>query len=507
LVEENVQLEESLPFSKPKQEALLGYTLIDDKFFNQIKLKVKKEWFVDPRCSQVYGALVAESATAKRKLKPEELKECRTFMLTDMKERERLSDAINMAMARTSDYGLDALTPELTDWLQARIYIESVYKSRDLFNTSRSAPDSTTSQLRRTEAYRLLREMGKQIEDTSFEGNEEVSFENIQQDLVTQENEYKNAMTFGIKTVDQLLLPEAQGNGSLLPGDMTILLGPQNAGKSSAMLTIVAANLKAGKNVLLIPHEGRVNDLKLKLIQCISGLTKKQLFQYGQDPRFRDQFAVIESLLRDHLVYIPMIKAGLDVEEVGNTVRRARDRFAAKHNGAKIDLLADDYLARLTSLQNGRGQFQKRERDQVVYEYGASLAGECELHLLTAIQVNRTGNEINRKMKGSEDRLLVPEDVSESYGTMMVATNIVSLNRSPMAQVKNRLTYLICKSRSSEVNLAVACKTNYPCCITHSNELGSTWYRGLSAMDERIDELMSQYKDGAIPEVLVLKPD
>lgn len=456
----NPLVDEPLPFSKPRQEALLGYTLINDNFFDQVKDRILKTWFVDPRCAQVYDALLSESKAIKRKLRPEELKECRVFMMADPRERERLCNTINLSIAQTEKYGLDSLTPELSDWLKARIYIEQVYKSRDLFNSSRNALDTPSARTRRDQAYETLHEMGRKIGDISFEGDGEVEFKNITSDLITYENDYQNALTFGSKTLDGLLLPEANGHGSLLGGDMTILLGAQNVGKSSCMLTVLAANLKAGKNAILIPHEGRRDDLKLKLVQSILGLTKKELFYYGRNPDNKKKFEQVEALLQDHLIYIPMIRAGLTVEEVGGRVRRAIDKFAAKHNGAPIHLLVDDYLARLTSVQNGRGQLQRRERDAVVYEYGVDLAGECNLHLLTGIQVNRTGNNINRKAKGAEDRLLVPEDVSESFGTMMVATNIISINRSPLAEVKNRVTFLICKSRSSETHVAVVCGLN-----------------------------------------------
>jgi hypothetical protein len=334
-----------------------------------------------------------------------------------------------------------------------------------------------------------------------------VEFRDIQKDIIGYEASYQDALPFGSATLDRLLLPEANGNGSLLRGDMTVLLGPVNAGKTSCMITTLAANLRAGKNAILIPHEGRPDDLKLKLIQCLSGTTKKELFYAARDPNLRGNFAEIESLLHDHLVYMPMIKAGLTVEEFGTAVRRAVDRFMSRHNGASIDLVVDDYLALLTSTQNARGQLQKRERDSVVYQFGSTLAGECKFHLLTGIQGNREANKINKRVKGAADRLLVPEDSSESFGPAMVATNIITLNRSPMAQIRNRVTFLICKSRSSETNIAVVCGSRYSCCVTHKDELGCTWYKGLSTMDQRIDDLMVQYKNAEIPDLLVLKGD
>ena len=496
-----------LPFGEGKQEALLGYALINDNIFNQIKDLVKPCWFVGARCSQLYKALLAESALVKRRVSPQELMDSQTIIRAGQEEHERLRSAMNKCIAQTANFGLDGIVPELSDWLKARIYMEQVYKSRDLFNSARNAGDTPTARVRRTEAYEVLHEMARNIEKINFDNNGEVSFKNIQGSLVEYKLEYKNAMTFGSKVLDSLLLPEAQGGGCLLPGDMTVILGPQNAGKSCCMLTVMAANLKAGKNIMYIPHEGRISDLKLKLVQCIFGLTKEELFYHSQDSACAAGFEQAEQLLEDHLVYIPQIRAGLTVEELGSTVRRGIDRFAARHNGNKIDLLVDDYLARLTSVQNGRGQFQKRERDQVVYEYGSSLAGECKLHLLTGVQANRVGNEINRKVHGREDRLLVPEDVSESYGVAMVATNIISINRSPLAQARRRVTFLICKSRSSETHIAVVCGSDFSHATTHSDDLGCTYYHGISTMDERIDELMQQYKGVRIPDTMVLKAD
>lgn len=827
--------EEPLPFSLPKQQALLGHILINDKFFDQVKDKIKPGWFQNPHCAGAFAALIAESKRVGRKYRPTELKESPTFMHADNKDRALMCSAIDIAIVQSGSFGIDILSPELTDWLKARIYMEQVYKSRDLFNSSRNASDGGAARVRRNEAYRTLRVMSSQIDSVDFDDDGAVGFEDIPGDLEEYQAEYKNAITFGSKVLDKLLLPEADGAGSLLPGDMTILLGPQNSGKcvakgtkildfygrivlvedikngdllmgpdgkprivgnvakgrgplyrispnaggepfvcngahvlslkerhnsnlakkneifniplsqlmtrgkdlrtrvhlwrvgldfqeqilpidpyilglwlgdgnsdgaalttmddeivgawehwvrdvhghslsvyghglashyaaigpgtahktlrdlkvlnnkhiphiyltssrqqrlellaglidtdgylgahnfeiiqvnirlahdiaylarslgfkvkvdrsrkscqtgvvgdylrltihgkltqvpsrlprkraavdnrrgntsgfkiepigvgdyygftldrdhlyllgdftvthnSSCMLTTLAANLKVGRNAILIPHEGRINDLKLKLVQCVLGLTKRELFYYAHDPNFKKRFDDVSQLFEEHLVYHPMIQAGLTIEEVGTVIKREIDRFASKHNGAKIDLVVDDYLARCATTQNGKGQFQKREKDQAVYEYGASLAGECNFHLLTGIQVNRTGNEINRGIKkGVEERLLVPEDVSESYGTMMIAANVISINRSPLAQARNRVTYLIAKSRSSETQIAVACGSRYGFCLTHHDALGATWYRGLSPMEERIDELMMTYKDAAVPDAIVL---
>ena len=100
--------------------------------------------------------------------------------------------------------------------------------------------------------------------------------------------------------------------------------------------------------------------------------------------------------------------------------------------------------------------------------------------------------------------MITKEDVHESFGPMQRATNIISVNRDPLAQQNDRVTYYIDKSRSSETGWAVVCRSDFSRSLTHSNRLGATCYRGTSTMSERLDELLQQYgsSQAAIPEHL-----
>jgi hypothetical protein len=87
------------------------------------------------------------------------------------------------------------------------------------------------------------------------------------------------------------------------------------------------------------------------------------------------------------------------------------------------------------------------------------------------------------------------EDAAESWGPITQATNVISINRNEAAKAKGLVTFYIDKSRSSETGYAVVCKSDYGRAITHSNELGAVYYRGVTAV-EKIDQLMEQYNNG-----------
>ena len=120
---------------------------------------------------------------------------------------------------------------------------------------------------------------------------------------------------------------------------------------------------------------------------------------------------------------------------------------------------------------------------------------------MLAIQSNREGSKTNRGIESN--RLLMMEDVSEAWGPMASATNVITLNRSVNAKRKNRLTFYVAKSRSSETGAAIVCESNYLHGLTHSNQLKSCGYYGTSTMEGTIDGYLITYNGQFIPQELV----
>lgn len=497
--DEKQQAEETFPtatFSKGKQEAILGHMLICEQFFQQCYGRVQPSWFTDRYCGIVWDAAAGFYKAKKRPPTVQEIKDLKQFLIEDPKYLNKIRATIDYAVEKTAAYGLDVIRPELTEWMHARIFRQGVDKASGLYNQAAGAADTVVSNTRSQklkEAYGVMKSTLKEIEETSFEEEEEERFDTYQQDFTKNEESYKDAITWGYSVFDQCLTPKAD-SGSLLRGDTTVVLAPTNAGKTTTMITVGVHNLKKRRHVLMLSHEGRPEDIKEKVWCSLLDIPATTLYSMMRDPEGQKILDSAAKFLQKYLTYIPLNRAGLTVEEVVAIIRKKQEYLMSINEGRGYDLLIDDYPAKLKSQAAGGDRWARRERDDEVYGYFVNLALEYKFHSLVAIQTNREGSKVNSGQMGS-DRLLRMEDVMESWGPMTSATNVISINRDPVAEAKGRVTFYICKSRSSEKGIAVVCRSNYAHSITHSDSLGGTWYRGASTMADKVDDYLQQYNN------------
>jgi len=478
----------SLPFATNKQIAILGHLLKNDKFFAQCADRIDPAWFLDPYCTKVYGAKVKFFRDFNRSPSIEELRNLPVFLTEDQATRNKVNEIIRLSELQAKEYGLDALRPELTDWMHAQYFEIGFRKAYQLYK----GKDTKV-------AYSTVDQMVQDIKTTQFEQDSEESFTNYMEEMEQSRVEYSNALTVGLGVFDRLLTPKAQ-HGSLLPGDLSIILAPTNTGKTTAMITTIIQNIVNQKHVLFITHEGRPTDIKEKLRCCFLGVTATELLDMYKTAEGRTRLDHCTKWMARYLCYVPMNKAGLTVEEVAATVRRKQEERCAKF-GRGFDMLVDDYPAKISTQQAAKGM-SKRERDEIVYNYFEQIGLQYKMHVLCAIQTNREGSKVNKGQR--EDRLLTMEDVQESWGPMTCATNVWTINRSPHDKAFNRLIYYIDKSRSSETGFAVVCKTNFACSRTHGDDMGATFYRSASTYADKLDQYLDQYVGNELPEHLLL---
>lgn len=480
---------DQLPFSEPKQDALIGHLIKEDKFFKQAKNKIQPKWFLDAYNSKIWSAKIAFDKKHSRPPTVQELRDWQGFLSEDQLTRNKILTKIHECLSQADNYKLDALSDELTCWLHSRIYAEGVIKSQELFNTQKFA-----------EAYTVVKGLSKEIDSTSFVNDQEVSFDNFVQDLQDAMEQRKNALTFGTPVIDKLLLPDAEV-GSLLPGDTTVLLAPTNVGKTSTTISVIVHNLKKGKSCLFVTHEGTEADLKLKIWCSLLGCTKAELMVMSSTDEGLKRLTRGSLFLRRYLTFVHYPKAGATIEEVEALIRRKQDERVAKF-GAPFDLLVDDYPAKLITQMAKGGHFSKRHIDDISYGYFVQLALEYNSHALLPVQSNRTGSKINKNMQQDEKRLLVGEDVNESFGVIQQATNVITLNRDSLDEALGWITFYIDKSRSNEKGFAVVCKSDYGRCTTHSESLGAVWYRSTNKVTGRknFNDLFLRYNGGCVPD-------
>jgi hypothetical protein len=194
----------------------------------------------------------------------------------------------------------------------------------------------------------------------------------------------------------------------------------------------------------------------------------------------------------------------MNVEDISNIIERTQENWRNEHRDADgqpkgYDLFVCDYPGVLSTRQNSRGNLQWRHVQQIVYDTFVQLALQHEWHSLVAIQTNRDASKINNHTsKGGERRFLTNEDVAETWGAIMSATTVFTVNRSPEAQAAGRVTFLISKSRSSSTGYAVTCYGNFKQGVSHANELGYLSYYGSSENKSLMDKYMAPGKTRAL---------
>jgi hypothetical protein len=500
-----------LAFSDAKQNALLGHAIHDRLFFLQVRPYLEPNWFTSPGNQKLWALLQRfYESTGRYPHSAEELLSCKDFQAEDEHNRSLMSAAYLKARGLIGSFGVELLTKEFSLWAQAILFEKSIKECSTAYN-----------QKRPEDAIALFREGYKRLQKADFMDMKAESWD-LQNFHDQQKLDNENGMTFGLPQLDRVLNPSAP-EGALLRGDTTIIMAPINVGKTTAMLTVVAHNIARGKNVLLLTHEGRSDDLKFKILCCLLQVTKEEFFRLYLVPTWRQLAEYWSDIIRTHLTYIVMNSAFTTVNAVEAVVRRQQElRKLADPEGHGYDLLVDDYPAKLWTEGMLKGDTPRRINDEQVYGCFVSMALDYGFHAVLAVQTNREGSKINRGQ--TAPRLLTMEDVMESWGVMAVATNVLTLNCSPYDRQRNRVTWYLCKSRSSEVDWAFTCKSDPSRSTTHApagwpeaapgivfpqgystdpgidmTKYGCTAYRGTEATTTaQLDALIDKYRGRTI---------
>lgn len=480
---------EILPFSDIRQKAFLGHVITNKTYYLQVKEKVKRNWFKDSWTGEAYGLYLKWSDINdpnKEKLPSvDEIQNSTGFIALTPDQSNKVRATIQQCIAAKSTFDWDSIVNELTIWLKCRIYLENVTKSTDHFNGSNYS-----------EAFKLLEKSVIEYQKVKFFPDEQVDFSDWRTHFENSVTERQHALTTGLETLDKVIDPSCL-SGCLLRGDTTILLAPSNLGKTTCMITMACANMKLMKKVLFITHEGRKEDIVDKFWSNITQKTKSELLQlYKTDERlFLGGCFFINKYLTYQAINDP---AQLTVENVAAIIERKQQEQIAK-DGQGFDLLVVDYPAKLTTEHSSKVNMQFRHAETYVYNYFVQLALKHKFHALLAIQANRESSKNNRFQgaHGTHNRLVTMEDVSESWGPMTVATNVLSINRNE--SYGDRVIYHLCKSRSSETGMSVLAKSDYTKATTHSNALGSLVYKGTTSVAEIDEGILNQYLGKTLP--------
>lgn len=514
-VSSDAPVQERLPIDEHYQHAVIGWMEVDEQFFKMIVERVDSSWFMDQKDVLAFK-LYQKFYKRTGHMVPQpyfdeelsgDLKACIEYREQEPNVRNAIRTAIMNGKNARNNATKKKVEDELETWLKGRLFHKLVHDSTGLYNKGQL-----------DECFAAVRSGIDKIDEATFGAGTKEDL-HLPKSLHENQKEIEGVLSFGATIVDERLI-ESNGKkpaGGLLPGDTTILLAPVNIGKTTTMLTVAAYNVAMGKKVLLTTHEGRAVDIKLKfwcsLLKCkrsdLDELWATNATVDGHDMKWW------QNQVDKYLTYVALY--GKNIEETIGVVRSLHDRELNKPNekpnqpGQGFQLWVDDYPGTITTIQAGQGKLSRRERDEIVYGQVVDLAGELKFHALCAIQSNREGARINKgTSKDHKNRLLTMEDVSESYGPMMRATNVISINRDPQSAQKGLVTFFVCKSRSTRTGIAITCRSRYDLACTHANTgaklyNGQEWgtsgfsYEGTESMAEKAEGFLQIHGDSEVP--------
>lgn len=473
--------DQTLPFSDTKQNALLGHVLMDtDNFCMQAVRKIQPTWFRHGYNSKIYGYVQRFCLKNGVPIGYVEVQDSPEFRSEDPKMQNQLRTQILLALQACEQQRLKYLRDELTIWMKAKLLQNALSESSQLWNRKEFQKSADR-------AGKLV----KDYQDCSFEDSGYVNFNNPEIYLSEMEKSRENCLTTGLKMLDEYIMKDHK-IGSLQSGASTVVLSPANVGKSSFLITTSIHNVKAGKSVLYMTHEDRYEDVRVRMLQCYLRMNISDLLDAYKTPEGLAKINEATQALSKFITYIPVNKPGMTIQSVIPTIDLAQEKRKINNNNHGFDLLVNDYPGKLST--DGAGYRETRNVIDSVYDGFVQLALQHRWHSLVAMQVNRTGSKINKGQKGVEERLLTMEDAAEAWGPMTTATTVLTLNRSPSAIQKNRMTVFVAKSRTSEAGRAVICGTDYRHCYTHGNDLSSHGYFGTQVMDDITDAILDSHR-------------
>lgn len=469
---ESSSANETIIFTEKYARAVVGFCLTNQSFLRTCSENVKPLHLgTYPITSSLYEVIINSFKAVGKTPKKDDIIQDLLVRFPSKKDFDRYVAELELCITARQDVSFDHLKTQLSGWLKMIKVKSYIKQAADLYLKGKYA-----------ELDKLISDQSRKVIHSDFESDDRISMDGILQSIESLANDKESCCTLGHPLFDELFSPGAAlpnwGNkgikeatkGCLMPGDLTIFLGPSNSGKTTAMSTIIGSNLSFGKDVLVITHEERQEKLKLKFLQSqtqlkmdeLNIITSPTVHNDSKQP-ITNKINTFEAIAQGQLYYYEWIKPGkMFVEDVLDHIQNVWDKKVDK-TGRGFDLIVCDYPGKLRS----RVISSKNTWDEKTYVYDQflQLARNYRVHVVAPAQTNRQGYRVN---KGAEDRLIDQGDMADAYGISQLADNIITINRSPDDSAKGIVKFHITKSRQSANGTTFVSKTDLQRALTHS---------------------------------------
>ena len=215
-------------------------------------------------------------------------------------------------------------------------------------------------------------------------------------------------------------------DGGLGKGEMGIVVAPAGLGKSWLLVAIGAYAVSKGKNVVHYTLELDEDYVALRYDANVSGFASQDV-KFHQD----EVYQKVEKLRGELIVkYYPTKSAGIE------TLRAHITRCQSFN--FQPDMIIVDYGDLLKDTSSGYRTTEKRFELDSIFENLRGFAGEVGCPLWTASQANRSALEDDHIEAGR---------ISESFGKIMIADFVLSLQRKTKDKIAHTGRLHVIKNR------------------------------------------------------------
>jgi len=486
---------EYIQLTETYARAIVGYCLTNQTFLRVCATAIKPGNIPDAMSAGLYQIILKSFSLSGKIPTKSDIEQELAISYRDRKDFVAYMASLEACMVAKESVSFDHLKNNLSGWLKL-VTLKSLIQEAARFYEKGKYSEAEEWAQKKMQALKLAR----------FDSDERIVTWNMEERLLATSTEKQECCTLGNADFDEMLMPKAKRGsglqtdikqatgGCLMPGDMTIFVGPSNAGKTTTMSTIIAANALFGKKVLVVTHEERSEKLCLKFMQSLTGLTSDQISYFATDPKIKERISNYEIVSKNQIHYHEWIKPGMMfVEDVINYIMNVQEK-EIHATGKGFDLLVCDYPGKLRS----RTLSGKSSWDEKTWVYGEflTLARNTKMHVVVPVQTNRSGYQVN---KGDGDgRMLDQGDVADAFGIVQLADNVITINRTPEDGIKEIVKFHITKSRQAANNVTFASKTSFKSARTHCVDLAGTVMDG-KVSSELVDASLGAIRRGLSP--------
>ena len=245
------------------------------------------------------------------------------------------------------------------------------------------------------------------------------------------EDSVRNVVSSGWDVIDEIT------QGGFGKGELILMAAPPGIGKSWALVNIGVNAMKKGKIVAHYTLELNEGYTGQRYDAVLSGVAVANL-KYNME----DVKKAVNTVSGDLVVkHYPTKTASV------NSLKAHMDKMTLQ--GKKPDVVIVDYA---DLLRNGHAKEKRHEELEEIIEDLRGMAGEYEVPLFTASQINRSG---------AEDDIITGTKIAGSFSKMMTADFVVSLSRKIEDKLAGTGRWHVIKNRFGPDGMTFPSKANF----------------------------------------------